>query len=62
MSEKLILIQLEDLKKGVGKINDKLLNIQIDIATLKVKASLWGLAGGILPAIGLVLYNLLRNT
>lgn len=32
-----------------------------DIATLKVKAGLWGLLGGMIPAIGVALYFLLSH-
>jgi len=33
-----------------------------DIATLKVKAGLWGLLGGMIPAVGVAIYFLLSKT
>lgn len=34
----------------------KMVEMKTDIAALKVKAGIWGLLGGLLPAIGYLIY------
>jgi len=36
-------------------------NILVEIATLKVKSGIWGLAGSLIPTIGAVLFVLLSK-
>ena len=45
--------KFDDLRKEIVKV-------QIDVATLKVKASVWGLMGGLLPAMGVLIYALVK--
>ena len=51
---------MEKLEKHDGKFNNidsKLTQIQVDIATLKVKAGVWGGIAGLVPVVlGLVLF------
>ena len=49
--EKMVIDKLDDLDDKFSGIEDKLTQIQVDIATLKVKAGVWGGIGGLIPAI-----------
>ena len=49
--EKMVIEKLEDHDDKFNGIEDKLTQIQVDIATLKVKAGVWGGIGGLIPAI-----------
>lgn len=60
---KLILSELERISKDLAHLSDKLDNfkqdeisqIKVDIAMLKVKAGVWGVAGGLIVAVGAAL-------
>lgn len=65
-----VLFELERLNKEMGEMNDKMTSIQgemndkmtlihIEIAKLKVKAGVWGLVGGAIPTVGIVLVFIL---
>jgi hypothetical protein len=49
--EKMVIEKLDDHDTKFSHIEDKLTQIQVDIATLKVKAGVWGGIGGMIPAI-----------
>jgi len=49
--EKMVIDKLDDHDDKFNGIEDKLTQIQIDIATLKVKAGVWGGVGGMIPAV-----------
>ena len=49
--EKMVMEKLDDHDQKFTGIEDKLTQIQVDIATLKVKAGVWGGIGGLIPAI-----------
>ena len=49
--EKMVIDKLDDHDGKFSGIEDKLTQIQVDIATLKVKAGVWGGIGGLIPAI-----------
>ena len=49
--EKMVIEKLDDHDDKFSGIEDKLTQIQVDIATLKVKAGVWGGIGGLIPAI-----------
>ena len=49
--EKMVIEKLDDHDQKFTGIEDKLTQIQVDIATLKVKAGVWGGIGGLIPAI-----------
>jgi len=49
--EKMVIDKLDDHDDKFSGIEDKLTQIQIDIATLKVKAGVWGGIGGMIPAV-----------
>ena len=55
--EKMVIDKLDDHDNKFGLIENKLTQIQVDIATLKVKAGVWGGIAGLVPvALGLVLF------
>jgi len=49
--EKMVIDKLDDHDDKFSGIEDKLTQIQVDIATLKVKAGVWGGIGGLIPAV-----------
>ena len=49
--EKMVIDKLDDHDDKFSGIEDKLTQIQVDIATLKVKAGVWGGIGGMIPAV-----------
>ena len=55
--EKMVIEKLDDHDTKFSHIEDKLTQIQVDIATLKVKAGVWGGIAGLVPVVlGLVLF------
>ena len=49
--EQIVLREIADIKKEVSDLTEIVVLARIDIATLKVKAGMWGAAAGMLPAI-----------
>ena len=49
--EKMVIEKLDDHDDKFNGIENKLTQIQVDIATLKVKAGVWGGIGGLIPAV-----------
>jgi hypothetical protein len=41
------------------QLAQKVEDVRVDIATLKARAGVWGLAGGLIPAVGLAIYFLI---
>lgn len=56
-----ILSELERLNKNIEALGLAVQIIHIDLATLKLKAGLWGAAAGILPVIGLLMVDKMRG-
>ena len=55
--QKLVMDKLDEHDGKFSNIESKLTQIQIDIATLKVKAGVWGGIDGLVPVVlGLVLF------
>ena len=55
--EKMVIDKLDEHNNKFNDIECKLTQIQVDIATLKVKASVWGGIAGLVPVVlGLVLF------
>lgn len=52
---KYVLKKLEQLEDQYVIINKQLQDIEIAIATLKVKAGLWGAVGAIIPIVSFIL-------
>ncbi len=49
--EKMVIDKLDDHDDKFNGIESKLTQIQVDIATLKVKAGIWGGIGGLIPVV-----------
>ena len=49
--EKMVIEKLDDHDDKFNGIENKLTQIQVDIATLKVKAGVWGGIAGFIPAV-----------
>ena len=55
--QKLVMDKLDEHDVKFTNIESKLTQIQVDIATLKVKAGVWGGIAGLVPVVlGLVLF------
>tara|TARA_R100001082_G_scaffold83576_1_gene50321 strand:+ start:534 stop:746 length:213 start_codon:yes stop_codon:yes gene_type:complete len=55
--QKLVIDKLDSHDSDFKTIEDKLTSIQVEIATLKVKASIWGGLAGLIPVVlGIVLF------
>ena len=55
-----VLLQLKANREEHGIILKEIVQIGKDVSTLKVKAGVWGLVGGMIPTIGLLLFVVLR--
>ena len=58
-----VLAELKRIGDGMTRIGDKLdseiLDVKVEIATLKVKAGLWGLVGASIPSsVAIIVYYL----
>lgn len=49
--EKLVLDKLDSLEHGLEDLRGEVVGVRIDVATLKVKAGIWGAAFGMVPAL-----------
>ena len=49
--QKLVMDKLGEHDDKFNSIEDKLMRIQVDIATLKVKAGVWGGVAGLIPVV-----------
>lgn len=41
----------EWIESHFNKLNDRISDLRVDIATLKVKAGVWGIIGGCIPIV-----------
>ena len=61
--EKLVMDKLDEHDDRVGNVEEMLTQVRVDIATLKVKAGLWGGIGGLIPVvIALVMFFASKGT
>lgn len=58
--KRLVLDKLDTQHHDLKRLSEQLLAVQLQLASLKVRASAWGAAAGMLPAIAAVLYSLVR--
>lgn len=58
---KYVLKELERLNSCMTQIDDDIKKLSIDIAMLKVKAGVWGVIGGCIPAIAALIYLFLET-
>ena len=56
---RLVLTELEHLHKSVDHLQSDVSACRIEIAMLKVKASMWGAIGGLIPTGTIILVNML---
>ena len=49
--QKLVMDKLGEHDEKFTSIEDKLMKIQVDISTLKVKAGVWGGVAGLIPVV-----------
>lgn len=59
--QKLVLAELERHSEALKSLERHLNKIEIEIATLKIKATLWGAVGAAIPAMGIALFELLKK-
>lgn len=59
--QKLVLAELERHSDTLESLEKHLNRVEIEIATLKIRASIWGALGASIPAIGIVLFELLKK-
>lgn len=52
-------LEFESINKKLDCLDTKLQQARVDIATLKVKAGIWGLIAGLIPAIIVFIYWLI---
>jgi len=57
---KLVLDKLETLTQHVTKTNDQVVECRMEIATLKVRSSMWGALSGIVTSALGVIYMLFK--
>ena len=50
------------IQSQFDKVNERLTEVRIEIAKLKVKSGVWGLIGGLIPTAVIGLYFILRTT
>jgi len=58
--QELVLKSLDKHDLVLEKISDELTQIKVETGQLKVKAGLWGAVAGAIPALTVVLFNLLK--
>ena len=49
--QKLVMDKLTEHDEKFPSIEDKLVKLQVDLATLKVKAGVWGGVAGLIPVV-----------
>ena len=61
--EKLVMDKLDEHDARFGNVDEMLTQVRVDIATLKVKAGVWGGIGGLIPVvIALVMFFASKGT
>lgn len=56
-----VLNELKRLNGSQEAIRKEVGDTRIEIATLKVKAGIWGLAGGAMPVVVMILLNSIKS-
>ena len=59
---KYVLKELERLNDCYEEQQKIMQRIQVEIAMLKVKSSVWGGLAGLIPSLGLLIYYMIKNT
>ena len=58
--QKLVLAELKRLDGNDQQLFDRLGKIDVEIGKLQIRAGVWGALAGAVPAVGLLLWTLLR--
>ncbi len=48
---KMVIYRLDQIDEALADLRAEVVGVRIDVATLKVKAGIWGAAAGCVPAI-----------
>lgn len=59
--QRLVLSELERLNDNMEERDKVTQKMQVDIAMLQVKAGVWGLIGGVIPVIVLIVVHLITR-
>lgn len=59
--KELVLNEIRRLNDCIVQTTEEQVQLRIDVATLKVKAGLWGALMGFIPGLGAVIYVLLKK-
>jgi len=60
--EALVLDKLDSLERGQAETRKELGDVRVEIGVLKVKSGLWGAAAGLIPAVAIILWNLVTGS
>jgi hypothetical protein len=47
----MVIYRLDAIDEAIGDLRAEVVGVRIDVATLKVKAGIWGAAAGCVPAL-----------
>ena len=59
--QKLVLAELERLSESQKSVLDEVSKLKVEIAMLQVKSGVWGILGGLIPVLILILLDSLRK-
>ncbi len=60
--EKMVMSKLDSLDRGLLDMQEQLVLVRVDVATLKVKSGVWGAAAGLIPAAITVAFVILSGS
>lgn len=60
--KELVLKEIDRLNECILKLTEEHIQNRIDIAMLKVKSGVWGFLAGSLPALGFLIYWVIKQT
>ncbi len=49
--DRMVLYRLDQIDEAIADLRAEVVGVRIDVATLKVKAGIWGAAAGCVPAL-----------
>ena len=59
--QRLVLSKLDEHQSEISQIRSHVVQIRIDVSALKIRAGVWGALAGLLPAIGVAIFWMLRQ-
>ena len=48
---RMVIYRLDQIDEAIAELRAEVVGVRIDVATLKVKAGIWGAAAGCIPAL-----------